>query len=101
MRYDFRCNICRQKSVFHCEHDTPYRDQYLGISDENTSGPSLINSQRLKNETKTIENNGINQKRQGKSNAAGDHAHNQQDKKHENKIDANPENKPTKSCTIL
>ncbi|CAF0944402.1 unnamed protein product [Adineta steineri] len=25
---DFRCAICRQKNVFHCEHNTPYRDQF-------------------------------------------------------------------------
>ena len=29
-RNDFRCAVCRQKNAFHCEHDTPYRDQYLG-----------------------------------------------------------------------
>ena len=34
IRDDFRCLVCRQKSVFHCEHDTPYRDQYLSIVEE-------------------------------------------------------------------
>lgn len=29
MRGDYRCLICRQKDVFHCEHDTPYRDRFL------------------------------------------------------------------------
>jgi hypothetical protein len=30
VRDDFRCSLCRQKNAFHCEHDTPYRDQLLG-----------------------------------------------------------------------
>jgi hypothetical protein len=106
MRYDFRCNLCRVKNVFHCEHDTPYRDQFLGIYDENLSGPGLANNQKLKNEPKTTQNNGVKQQQQGKSNAG---AQNQQGKKHENKTNANPdnkthtnaENKPAKSCTIL
>ena len=108
MRYDFRCNLCRIKNVFHCEHDTPYRDQFLGLQDENTSGPNSVNNQK----TKTTQNNGVNQKQQqqqqpppkGKSNA-GDHTQNQQSKKRENKPsakhEAHAENKPAKSCTIL
>ena len=28
-RTDFRCALCRQKKVFRCEHDTPYRDEFL------------------------------------------------------------------------
>ena len=34
VREDFRCLLCRQRNVFHCEHDTPYRDQYLGATDQ-------------------------------------------------------------------
>jgi hypothetical protein len=34
VREDFRCGLCRQKNVFHCEHDTPYRDRYLGAYDQ-------------------------------------------------------------------
>ncbi len=29
-RTDFRCVLCRRMNAFHCEHDTPYRDRYLG-----------------------------------------------------------------------
>lgn len=29
VRDDYRCLMCRQKDVFHCEHDTPYRDRFL------------------------------------------------------------------------
>ena len=28
-RSDLRCSLCRQKNAFHCEHNTPYRDQFL------------------------------------------------------------------------
>lgn len=45
-RNDFRCEVCRQKSVFHCEHDTPYRDQYLGTSEENFSRRTPNSSRR-------------------------------------------------------
>ena len=34
VRDDFRCSLCRQKNAFHCEHDTPYRDQLLGSYDQ-------------------------------------------------------------------
>ena len=34
VRDDFRCSLCRQKNTFHCEHDTPYRDQLLGTYDQ-------------------------------------------------------------------
>lgn len=30
---DIRCGMCRQKGIFLCEHDTPYRDQYFGTFD--------------------------------------------------------------------
>lgn len=33
LRDDFRCSLCRQKNAFHCEHDTPYRDQLIGSYD--------------------------------------------------------------------
>lgn len=33
VRDDFRCYVCRRKHAFHCEHDTPYRDQMLGTFD--------------------------------------------------------------------
>lgn len=33
IRDDFRCAVCRRKSAFHCEHDTPYRDELLGTYD--------------------------------------------------------------------
>lgn len=33
VRDDFRCAICRRKRAFQCEHNTPYRDEFLGIDD--------------------------------------------------------------------
>jgi hypothetical protein len=97
-RTDLRCAVCRQKNTFHCEHDTPYRDIYLGMYDEDSSGPSLVHSQRLKEEAKTREHNGTNQKRPVKSNTG---AQNQQGKTPDNIVHENPENNTSKSCTIL
>ncbi|CAF1459816.1 unnamed protein product [Adineta ricciae] len=37
MRTDFRCAICQRKNVFHCEHDTPHRDRFLGADIPETS----------------------------------------------------------------
>ena len=54
-RDDFRCGLCRQKGAFHCEHDTPYRDQYLKIYDETTSGAIPANGRISKNEMKTTD----------------------------------------------
>ncbi|CAF1590216.1 unnamed protein product, partial [Didymodactylos carnosus] len=45
IREDFRCALCRQKNVFHCEHDTKYRDQILGTYDP--SIPSSTQSDQL------------------------------------------------------
>lgn len=74
-RNDFRCGLCRQKNAFHCEHDTPYRDQYLGGYDSNTPRASLESSRRSRSENRktdhSIHNDGTHTQRQGNSNAAG------------------------------
>lgn len=46
VRDDFRCEPCRQKNAFHCEHDTPYRDQLLGTYDQDKSQFVPANSRR-------------------------------------------------------
>ncbi|CAF1350926.1 unnamed protein product [Rotaria magnacalcarata] len=48
-RGDSRCGICRQKGIFKCEHDTPYRDLYLGVFDPKTPRNMLINDEKTKN----------------------------------------------------
>lgn len=82
VRVDLRCALCQQKSAFVCEHDTPYRDQYLGIFDSNAPRDILINRQGSKNEPKThdnsISNGGMNTGRQVNSNAGGGDAQHQQ-----------------------
>ncbi|CAF1355848.1 unnamed protein product [Rotaria sordida] len=52
---DLRCGICRQKGIFYCEHDTPYRDQYLGTFDATT--PRNINIVEGKSRYKNKRNN--------------------------------------------
>jgi hypothetical protein len=46
VRDDFRCSLCRQKNAFHCEHDTPYRDQLLGTYDQVKPHMSASSSRR-------------------------------------------------------
>ena len=46
VRDDFRCSICRQKSAFHCEHDTPCRDRLLGVYDAERFRFVTTNSRR-------------------------------------------------------
>jgi hypothetical protein len=58
-RSDFRCLLCRRQNVFHCEHDTPYRDRYLGTYDSNTSQNHNNHSRKSKNEN-TIHYNATN-----------------------------------------
>ena len=67
VRDDFRCGLCRQKNAFHCEHDTPYRDQYLGVYDPSNPQSMPVNNRRAKSETATykqpVSNGGINPER--------------------------------------
>jgi hypothetical protein len=51
-RSDYRCSICRQKSAFHCEHNTPYRDQFL-----DTYGQEKPYDQRDSQRTRSNQNN--------------------------------------------
>jgi hypothetical protein len=62
VRDDFRCSVCRQKNAFHCEHDTPYRDQLLGTynqvtttsrRDNHRTGSHVTNSASSYNATHT------------------------------------------------
>ena len=46
VRDDFRCSVCQRKHAFHCEHDTPYRDQILGTYDRGENSMRSSNSQR-------------------------------------------------------
>ncbi|CAF1114437.1 unnamed protein product [Rotaria magnacalcarata] len=46
VRDDFRCSLCVQKHTFHCEHDTPYRDQLLGSYDSSKPHSVSSNSRR-------------------------------------------------------
>lgn len=50
-RDDLRCTLCRQRDAFHCEHDTPYRDIYLGIFDPKLPRNIVINTERSKPRT--------------------------------------------------
>jgi len=43
-RQDYRCGVCQMKNVFHCEHDTPYRDQYLNMFDPKLPRNTFIDS---------------------------------------------------------
>jgi len=51
-RSDYRCSICRQKNVFNCEHNTPYRDQFL-----DTYGQEKLYNQRDYQRTRSSNNN--------------------------------------------
>jgi hypothetical protein len=51
VRDDFRCSLCRQKSAFHCEHDTPYRDQILGTYDQEEQYVRTTNSGKASHRT--------------------------------------------------
>lgn len=53
VRDDFRCAVCQRKHAFHCEHDTPYRDQILGTYDRGQSQPRSSNSRRATQRTST------------------------------------------------
>ncbi len=57
VRDDFRCSLCRQKNTFHCEHDTPYRDQLLGTYDQEKPYMISSNSRRESNRTRSHTNN--------------------------------------------
>lgn len=121
-RTDFRCGLCRQKGAFHCEHDTPYRDQYLASYDSNTPRTSVgSNNRRSKSETRTstitnhsVNNGGVRTQRQVHTNAAapaGTGARYEQNKysnktyvddQHVNySTKTNEQNKKSKSCVIL
>jgi hypothetical protein len=110
-RDDFRCFVCRNKEVFHCEHDTPYRDQYLGTFNANSPRNTLIIRPRTTSESKNVNsksNGGTNPSRQIKSNVG---ARNQKNKKldqkntADNEADQTPEEDEetpkSKSCVIL
>jgi hypothetical protein len=66
-RGDFRCALCRDKGCFHCEHDTPYRDQYLGTYDANTPANHRMNTRRAKSNDKMHNNSTHNSGRHGPS----------------------------------
>jgi len=60
VRDDFRCSLCQRKNAFHCEHDTPYRDQLLGTYDQEKPRMSASNSRRESHRTSShIHNNNL------------------------------------------
>lgn len=64
IRTDFRCAICRRKNTFHCEHDTPIRDQFLGANEQLSNNDVYRSSLRQTNqqaETSTSINQTFNQ----------------------------------------
>jgi hypothetical protein len=60
VRDDFRCSLCRQKNTFHCEHDTPYRDQLLGTYDQEKPHIATTNSRRTSQRIGSHNNNSNN-----------------------------------------
>ncbi|CAF0925973.1 unnamed protein product [Rotaria sordida] len=101
-REDFRCGVCRQKGAFHCEHDTPYRDIYLGTFDPKELRNIVINTEKPKNRSKTYDNstsNGIN------SNTNVQYQQSKQFKTtsttNQNATKNIEQDKKSKSCTIL
>jgi len=112
-RTDFRCGICQRKDAFHCEHATPYRDQYLIMKDSNIPRNSFITSRSPRNGAGTsntsISNGGINTRRQVHPKVGG--AQYQQNKnlnttkrdnKHTNQSsNIYEQNQKSKSCVIL
>ena len=130
VRDDFRCSICRQKNAFHCEHDTPYRDQLLGLSDQANFRITTGNSRRHSQRTDLSKNTSLDKQMQntntGQSVNASAGIRSRQDRKLDNKslptINTNPntypntnthtttnaydtiqmrEQKKNKSCSIL
>jgi hypothetical protein len=110
-RDDFRCFVCRNKEAFHCEHDTPYRDQYLGTFNASSPRNTIIIRPKTTSASGNVNsksNGGTNPNRQIKSNVG---ARNQKNKKLDQKTTADNEADQTpeedeetpksKSCVIL
>ncbi len=57
LRDDFRCSLCQRKNAFHCEHDTPYRDQLLGTHDQAQSSMSSTTDRRESRRIGSFNNN--------------------------------------------
>jgi uncharacterized cupredoxin-like copper-binding protein len=112
-RGDFRCGICQQKNVFHCEHDTPYRDQYLGTNDPNTSRTHMNSSRQstthvgMHNNHSSKNNNGLHTERNvnSKAGAQGQKSDKTTVDNHNNNTNGSSKtfepNKKSKSCVIL
>lgn len=56
VRDDFRCSLCRQKNTFHCEHDTPYRDQLLGTYEQEKPSTISTHGRRESHRSRSQEN---------------------------------------------
>jgi hypothetical protein len=117
VRDDFRCSLCRQKNVFHCEHDTPYRDQLLGMYGQEKPHMTSANSRRQHHQRGSYNNNynnltnnynmqHTNTERYRNSNTTAQY---QQDGRHEKSSLSNTntsyvttnQQKKNKSCVIL
>jgi hypothetical protein len=119
LRDDFRCSLCQRKNAFHCEHDTPYRDQLLGTHDQAqtymTSTTNRRESRRkdfFNNNTNSTSNIHIQHSATGRNNInSSKTAKHQPDRKadhsalsHANSSDilnTNEQQKKKKSCVIL
>ena len=120
MRGDFRCSLCQQRNVFHCEHDTPYRDQYLGSTDQERLQSNATSGRREAQTNATTASSGRDAYRNANnhsstsnhattSNGAGggrvvDTRNQQGSKLKQNTTDkakAEEEQKKKKSCVIL
>ncbi|CAF3463041.1 unnamed protein product [Rotaria socialis] len=109
LRENNRCGICRQKGIFHCEHDTPYRDIYLGVFDPTAPRNILINTEKPKvsrgAQNNSASHGGENANQPANLNATGQLHHGKKSRKPvaTKKAPANTseQNKEKKGCTIL
>jgi hypothetical protein len=116
VRDDFRCGVCRQKNVFHCEHDTPYRDRYLGAYEQEKPYMASTNSQREShhsgshnNKNHSTNSNGTQNTNNGRNVNAIVNSKYQPGNKSDNHSSANAngslttdeQKKKNKSCVIL
>lgn len=67
VRDDFRCSLCRHKHAFHCEHDTPYRDQLLGSYDAERPEVAPTTSRRDSQRTRASNNTSSHSKKRNKA----------------------------------
>ncbi|UJR09231.1 hypothetical protein I4U23_013478 [Adineta vaga] len=101
MRTDFRCAICQRKNVFHCEHDTPHRDRFLGADVPETFRMD-DNPRRLSKTGNQIHNNeNDTRQRVGSHTSARYHQEQRSDMNGYKSSQTHQTNQKSKSCVIL